>query len=142
VELNYLLSTGVTLLDGVNDGVGVTTGITEDVGVIDGVGVTELLGVTEGVTLLVAVTVTLGVAVGVTLIETVIVGVAVGVTELLGVIEGVGVGETLSSYTTTFLDTVSLLQPVCLLTTNIVYSIPVGEPGKGKTTPAVIWSRV
>jgi len=99
-------------------------GVTVGVGVFVGLAVTliEIDGVTEGVTLTVGLTLILGV--------------------IVGVFVGVGVGETLSSYTTTFLDTVSLLQPVCLLTTNISYSIPVGEPGKGKTTPAVIWSRV
>ena len=40
------------------------------------------------------------------------------------------------------MDTVSSLQPGCLLTTKIVYSIPATEPGKSKTTPATIWSLV
>ena len=41
-----------------------------------------------------------------------------------------------------FLATASSLHPGCLLTTKIVYWIPATEPGKSKTTPAVIWSLV
>ena len=75
------------------------------------------------------------------------VGVILGVIEIVGVIDGVGVildvGVTdglgnISPKTVNFLDIVSSLQPGCLLTTNIVYSVPVVNPVKSKTTPAAI----
>ena len=42
----------------------------------------------------------------------------------------------------TCFETVSSLQPGCLFSTKIVYCVPNGVPGKSKTTPAIIWSRV
>ena len=98
------------------------------------VGVTELVGVTVKV------------IVGVTDGVDVFVGVGVGLTPPLvdvgvGVWVCVGVGVKVPK-TVTFLETVSSLQPGCLLTTNISYCVPVDKAGKSKTTPAVIWSRV